>query len=79
MQPASYYNNRIINKKHFEKVHFKYFTFLGFFVITLYNFTKQDIREFINFKNDFNRALELLTIALFGIQATRRAVRYRWY
>ena len=57
----------IINKKHFEKVHFKYFTFLGFFFIILYIFTKQDIREFINFKNDFNRALELLTIALFGI------------
>lgn len=56
-----------IKKKIIEKIKFNYFTFLGIIVIAFYLFTRSYAAQFIEFKNDFARATELLIIALLGI------------
>ncbi|GGP03106.1 acyltransferase [Cloacibacterium rupense] len=56
-----------IKKRYFAKLEFKYFTFLGVTALLFYLFTRSYVAQFINFKNDFIRALELFTVALFGI------------
>ena len=56
-----------VKKEYFKNNHFKHFTFLGIFIITIFIFSKHSLYETINFKNDIVRALELIIVSLFGI------------
>lgn len=57
----------VIKKIIIKKIKFNYFTFFGIVFIIGYLFSRAYISQFIDLKNDFARALELLIIALLGI------------
>lgn len=57
----------IIKQKYYEKINFRFFTFWGVGIILFYLMTRNYIAQYINFKNDFARAIELGLISSLGI------------
>ena len=57
----------IIKQKYYEKTNFRFFTFWGVGIILFYLMTRNYIAQYINFKNDFARAIELGLISSLGI------------